>query len=77
MRRALFVADDGSPWGFVRGLEVLEVVRGGEAFGAAIGGHALLVAAPCSVGDGASEFGGATDWPLALPSSQTPAHSKT
>jgi hypothetical protein len=72
----LFVANDGSPLGFIRGLEFLEVARGGEAFGAAIGGHALLIAAPCSVDGGADEIGGATDWPFALPSSQTPAHSR-
>jgi len=73
--RASFVADDGSPLGFAGGLEFLAVARGGGAFGAAIGGRALL-AAPCSVDGGASEIGGATDWPLALPSSQTPTDSK-
>jgi hypothetical protein len=57
-------------------LEFLEVVRGGEAFGVAIGGHAVLVAASCSADGGASEIGGAIDWPFALPSSQTPADSK-
>src|SRR3954453_21151739 len=72
----LFAANDGSPPGLVGGLEFLGGARGGEAVDEAIGGHALLVAAPCSVGGGTSEIGGATDWPLALPSSHTPADSK-
>src|SRR4051794_41863229 len=74
--RPLFAANDGSPLGLVGGLEFLGGARGGEAFDEAIGGHALLVAATCSVGGGTSEIRGATYWPLPLPHSPTPTNSK-